>query len=81
MEQPIRPVQLQPSCLNLRHKLMYIDERQTQPGVVDDSSDTRVFFCVKTQDTLGPDGEPAAPTQCGSERSCYCAGASAPAGP
>lgn len=69
------PVDLKVACLNLRHKMMYVDERQRTPGLVDDSSDTRVFFCVKTQDALGPDGEPVSPPDCAPSRACYCAGA------
>ncbi|MHC4414705.1 MAG: hypothetical protein ACYS0G_05420 [Planctomycetota bacterium] len=66
-----RPVKLQVSCRHIRHKLMYVDERQTVPGLVDDSSDTRVFFCVKTQESLGPDSEPVSPDDCVAGRSCF----------
>ena len=52
-------VKLQVCCQSIRHKLMYVDERHATPGLVDDSSDTRVFFCVRTQESLGPDGEAA----------------------
>ena len=27
-------VNLKPTCLNLRHKLMYCDERHSRPGMV-----------------------------------------------
>jgi hypothetical protein len=66
-----QPLKLQQTCLHLRHKLMYVDERQSIPGVVDDSSDTRVFFCMKSQDAIGPDHEPVAPTVCTKGRSCF----------
>lgn len=69
-----RPVKLQISCLNLRHKLMYVDERHAVRGMVDDSSKTRIFWCSKTQAVLGPDGEPVSPTECSAGRSCYCGG-------
>ena len=68
-----RPVNLKVACMNLRHKMMYCDERQTTPGMVDDSSSTRVFFCILSHDSLGPDGRPAAPTLCSPDRNCYCA--------
>lgn len=68
----IRPVKLQASCLKLRHKLMYVDDRQSIPGLVDDSSDTRIFFCVKSQESLGPDGEAVSPRDCVAGRGCYC---------
>lgn len=65
------PLNLRPACRNLRHKLMYCDERHERVGVVDDSSDTRVFFCVKTGDALGPDAEAAHPDCCDASRTCY----------
>ncbi|MBC7773013.1 MAG: hypothetical protein H7210_10995 [Pyrinomonadaceae bacterium] len=68
------PLQLQPTCLSLRHKMMYCDERQNIPGLVDPNSDTRVFFCIKSQDSLGPDGVAVHPTDCGKERGCFCSG-------
>ena len=68
------PVRLKASCVHLRHKMMYVDVRQATPGLVDDSSDTRVFFCTKTQEQLGPDDEPVSPSDCTTDRSCYCAG-------
>jgi len=70
----LRPVKLETSCLHLRHKLMYVDERQSTPGLVDDSSDTRIFWCVKTQESLGPDTEPVSPDDCCPTRACYCRG-------
>jgi hypothetical protein len=69
---PTRSVNLQPACLHLRHKLMYVDEDQSTPGMVDDSSDTRIFFCTKTQESLGPDGEPVTPKMCHPGRDCHC---------
>ena len=69
-----RPVKLQVTCQHLRHKLMYVDERHASRGLVDDSSRTRVFWCAKTQDSLGPDAEPVSPTECSMARKCYCDG-------
>jgi hypothetical protein len=69
-----RPVTLRVSCLNIRHKLMYCDERHATPGLVDDTSDTRVFWCVKTQASRGPDGGPVRPAECTAARACYCHG-------
>ena len=65
-------VKLVPACLHLRHKMMYVDDRHSRIGVVDDSSDTRVFFCTRNQDTLGPDGLPVSPTECTPGRQCFC---------
>ncbi len=67
-------VNLVPACLHLRHKLMYVDDRHSRVGVVDDSSDTRVFFCTQSQEAYGPDGAPVSPTECTPGRGCFCKG-------
>lgn len=59
------------TCLRLRHKLMYVDARHMTPGLVDDSSDTRLYWCQLTQDCRGPDGAGAAPNLCSASRACY----------
>ncbi|MCK4872093.1 MAG: hypothetical protein KAS72_05165 [Phycisphaerales bacterium] len=69
------PIKLKVSCLHIRHKMMFCDERHAVFGMVDDSSDTRVFYCAKTQDALGPDDAPATPAECTPTRACYDAGA------
>lgn len=69
----VEPVQLRVTCLRLRHKLMYVDSRQSTPGLVDDSSDTRVFHCLRTHDSIGPDDQPVSPSECVPGRGCYCA--------
>ena len=69
-----RPVKLRTTCMNLRHKLMYIDERHTQRGLVDVNSDTRVYWCSRTQESLGPDNRPVEPGGCSNGRACYCHG-------
>lgn len=69
-----RPVKLRITCMNLRHKLMYVDERHSQRGMVDVNSDTRVFWCAKTQDPLGPDKQSVGPDTCSNGRNCYCHG-------
>jgi hypothetical protein len=76
-----RPVNLHVSCLHIRHKLMYCDSRHAVPGMVDDSSSTRVFWCCKTQEVLGPDEAPVSPKECAAGRSCYCHGTPAPPAP
>lgn len=63
---------MQPACLHLRHKLMWVDSRQSMPGMIDDSSDTRIFFCMKSHEQLGPDGEAVGPKRCTSDRPCFC---------
>ena len=74
MKEQLTSLTLKATCLNLRHKMMYVDERQNTPGLVDDSSGTRVFFCTCTHDSLGPDHEPCSPQDCQASRRCYCSG-------
>lgn len=66
-----RPVQLEQTCLCLRHKLMYVDDRQKLPGMVDAESSTRIYFCTKTQEQLGPDDQPVNPKACVAGRPCH----------
>ena len=75
MNDPLPPVKLQKSCAHIRHKLMYGEMNHSVRGMVDDSSDTRVFFCVKTFEALGPDEQPVSPDECAPGRSCHCPGA------
>lgn len=70
-----RPVRLRITCMHLRHKLMYCDDRHAQRGLVDVNSDTRVFLCAMTQEVLGPDDQPVGVGECSRGRSCYCNGA------
>ena len=60
------------TCVNLRHKLMYVDSDHMQPGLVDDSSTTRQYWCQRTQDARGPDGAPVSPQACSASRECHC---------
>jgi hypothetical protein len=69
-----RPVKLRVTCMHIRHKLRYVDERHTQRGLVDVNSDTRIFWCAKTQEALGPDDQPVGPAECSNGRGCYCHG-------
>lgn len=69
-----RPVRLQVACMNIRHKMMYCDSRHDAPGKVDNTSDTRVFFCARTHDVLAEDGKPVHPEECTPARGCYCHG-------
>lgn len=66
-----RPIKLTASCLHLRNKAMYSDDRLNTPGMVDESLDTIPFFCTQTCDCLGPDNEPASPQDCKPERKCF----------
>ncbi|MBS0192111.1 MAG: hypothetical protein U0573_13880 [Phycisphaerales bacterium] len=65
------PLDLKPCCQNIRHKMMYCDPRQSTPGTLDATSETRVLLCVLTQEVLGPDDKPVTPAACGPGRACY----------
>jgi hypothetical protein len=66
-----KPVKLKVCCEHLRHKMMYVDERHAVRGLVDDSSDTRVYFCSRNHESLGTDGLPVSPADCTPDRACY----------
>lgn len=57
-------------CSKLRTKTMYlnVDYRRApeEPGC----SDTAVFWCLKTNSSLGPDDLPVSPEGCCSGRGC-----------
>lgn len=69
---PDQPLQLVQTCLNLRHKLMYVDIDHMRPGHVDVNSETRQYWCQLSQDARGPDRQPVTPTDCSASRECYC---------
>jgi hypothetical protein len=58
-----------PCCTDLRCKSMYYrdDER---PGMLH-WSNSMGYYCVKTADAVGPDGESALHPDCQPGRSCY----------
>ena len=53
-------------CGNLRWKGMFIDPDQEAPA-----GDDHIFWCLKTQLVLGPDGKLAGNFECHAARSCY----------
>ncbi|MCA9284725.1 MAG: hypothetical protein KDA22_05905 [Phycisphaerales bacterium] len=69
------------TCLHLRHKLMYVDVAHMTPGLVDDSSGTRLYWCQLTQDCRGPDGGAVTPSDCSAARPCHCGRTLRPAPP
>ena len=52
-------------CRNLRCKEMYY---HGNPG---DAFASGAYWCSRTQENFGPDGEPAGKTECCAGRSCY----------
>jgi hypothetical protein len=55
-------------CVNLRWKGLYIDP---QADLALEQGDERIFWCVKTQRNLGPDGNLVDSYECSPGRSCY----------
>jgi hypothetical protein len=52
-------------CRHLRSKEMYYQ------GSVEDEFSSGIYWCVKTQENMGPDGQSCSKCECGPERACY----------
>jgi len=52
-------------CRNLRNKEMYYQAPE------EDEYASGIFWCGKTHESFGPDGEPVSKKQCCEGRSCY----------
>ena len=59
--------ELQSPCRKMRSKEMYYQDH----GQEDDAFSSGVFWCGKTQENFGPDGQPVSKTECCAGRSCY----------
>ena len=59
--------QRQIPCQKLRSKEMYHEA----PGHEDDQFSSGIYWCLKTQEGFGPDGEPAGRAECCAGRACY----------
>jgi hypothetical protein len=66
MEQ--RLVHLMDRCENLRWKGLYVNGEE---GYSVSGSGDRLFWCVKTQTCLGPDGKLVDDYECSAGRPCY----------
>ena len=58
---------LKRQCPFLRNKEMYYGES----GLEDEAFSSGAFWCTKTQEAFGPDGEPAGGEECRAGRSCF----------
>ncbi len=54
-------------CHHLRSKEMYHQDT----GQQDDEFSSGIFWCIKTHEGFGPDGEPVGKGQCCAGRSCF----------
>ena len=55
-------------CRHLRCKEMYY---QSPDQVEEDEFHSGIYWCVKTQENIGPDGQSCSKCECGPERACY----------
>ena len=67
MNAPENSSQRQTSCRKLRSKEMFYQS----PGQEDDAFSSGVYWCGKTQENVGPDGEPVGKADCCAGRGCY----------
>lgn len=55
-------------CKFLRTKEMFYEQPEEEAN---DAFASDAFWCAKTQEAFGPDGEPAEKAECQCGRSCY----------
>jgi hypothetical protein len=65
MNAPESNLKLELPCRNLRSKEMYYQ------GGQEDECASGVYWCAKTQEGFGPDGQPAGKMECCAGRACY----------
>ena len=54
-------------CRHLRSKEMYYQDY----GQAEDEFSSGIFWCGKTQEDFGPDGQPCGKGECCAGRTCY----------
>jgi hypothetical protein len=57
-------------CTKLRTKTMYLNVEYRADAEEPGCGNTAVYWCLKTQQPLGPDDLPVSPEACGSGRRC-----------
>ena len=67
MNQAESEAQRHTPCRQLRSKEMYYQSA----GEEEDEFSSGIYWCGKTQEGFGPDGQPASKTECCNGRSCY----------
>ena len=68
MENSALNIMREERCVNLRWKGLFIDET-SDPAI--QGGDERIFWCLKTQLNLGPDGQLVDCYECSPCRNCY----------
>jgi hypothetical protein len=59
--------QFEIACLNLRSKEMY----HQAAGQEEDQFCSGLYWCGRTNETFGPDGQPVGKSECSGGRPCY----------
>lgn len=54
-------------CRHIRCKETFYQE----PGQPEDEFSSGIYWCVRTQENAGPDGQSCSKCECGPERACY----------
>ena len=67
MNPPESTPQFQIPCRHLRSKEMYYQDSAPE----NDEFSSGLFWCGKTQESFGPDGQAAGKIECCTGRSCY----------
>lgn len=67
MNGPVVSMKIQIPCKYLRTNNMYYNDS----GQEEEQSSNSIFWCTKTHEAFGPDGEPASKTDCCTERTCH----------
>ena len=57
-------------CSKLRTKTMYLNVDYRSEGDEPGCNNTAVYWCLKTQQALGPDDNPVCPEDCRAGRGC-----------
>ena len=68
MKEPNEAPKAQIPCKHLRTNNMYYSDPIEDE---DNQSEDSIFWCLKTHEGFGPDGEPALKTECCAGRSCH----------
>jgi len=68
MDPSIAPTKPPMLCRNLRSKEMYY---QSPGQEEEDEFSSGIYWCSKTQEAFGPDGQPVAKSRCCAGRACY----------
>jgi hypothetical protein len=67
MSNPESATQSRIPCPNLRSKEMF----HQALGQEEDQFSSGLYWCVRTSESFGPDGQPVGKAECGRDRRCF----------